>query len=79
MSTQQEKILYSVKAGLLFLIVSLPVTYKLTNMVGTKIGLPYSDEKGCPTMAGLIVHTLVFTLLTYLSMLLIERLRSRSA
>lgn len=73
-TTQEQKILYSLKNGLLFLLISLPATYKLTNMLGSRIGYPYIDANGCPTMAGILVHTLVFTLVVYLSMYLMDKL-----
>lgn len=59
-----QKLLISVFAVLLFLIVSLPQTYKLTN----KIFKNTSDEYGCPTMAGLAIHTVVFFVLVFGSM-----------
>ncbi len=60
----------SLLAGVMFLIVSSPLLYRLVNGVLQKISpdLRVCDESGCPTTLGLIVHTIVFILLTRLSM-----------
>ena len=43
-------------------------TFKLVNKLLGKIVGPTADAKGCPTMLGFIVHTLVFAGLLRLSM-----------
>lgn len=66
MATLQKKSMISAQSALLFVLVSLPATYRLTDRV-----LPYSTfdyASGCPTPAGILTHTVVFYLLTYLSM-----------
>lgn len=67
MADLKKKLLISLLAVVIFLIVSLPVTYKLTNMALGKIIAPTSVD-GCPTTYGLIVHTVVFFLLTLATM-----------
>lgn len=62
MSQLQEKLYISIFSAFLFALVSLPDTYKLTNNVVNT----YSN--GCPTGNGLLLHTFVFFLLTFLSM-----------
>ena len=58
--------------GLLFLIVSAPFTYDATNFVTSKMGFntveTETDNKGRPTLWGLIIHMVVFVLLVRLSM-----------
>jgi hypothetical protein len=50
---------------IVFLIVSLPFTYKITNgLLGGIIGR-LADSYGQPTTLGLIVHTIVFGLIIY--------------
>ncbi len=64
MTTLQGKLGISAFSSVLFLVVNLPQTYELTNKI-----LPFETVKnGCPTVAGLIVHALVFYLLSFLSM-----------
>ena len=53
----------SLQAALLFFIIANPYTYKLTSKLGSWVA-----TNGCPTMAGLILHTIVFGLITFLLM-----------
>ncbi len=56
------KIKYSVYTGLLFLIVSSPQLYMLVqSLLGGLFTI--SSPNGCPTPAGLLLHTLVFIVL----------------
>ncbi len=66
MSTFQEKLIISVFSAALFILVTLPATYKLTSSL-TTLNL-YNPETNCPTNLGLLLHTFVFFVLTYLSM-----------
>jgi len=61
------RLFYSLQAALLFLIVSSPVMYNLVQMIFG--GLFTVAVKGCPTVSGLLLHTVVFALLTYLLMI----------
>lgn len=62
MATFGQKLNISLSSAALFILVSLPFTYKLTNnLVNTFSG-------GCPTTLGVILHSIVFFLLTYFSM-----------
>lgn len=54
-------------SGLLFYIISNPVTYEIVNALFSRIGLPVSVS-GKPTGAGLVVHSVVFAAVTYLLM-----------
>ena len=47
---------------LLFLVVSSPIVYKFTNSIFKNICILASKD-GCPTLCGLLVHTIVFMLL----------------
>ena len=60
------RLFYSLQAALLFLIVSSPVMYSLVQMVFGRLFTV--AVKCCPTVAGLLLHTVVFALLTYLLM-----------
>lgn len=70
MATLNQKLTISLASAGLFALVNLPCTYNFTNKLSTdllKVSL-YDQEKRCPTNVGLVVHALVFLLLTYASM-----------
>jgi len=66
MSSFQDKLVISIVSAIIFIIVNLPQTYALTSKI-TSLNL-YNVITGCPTNLGILVHTLVFFVLTYLSM-----------
>tara|TARA_Y100000816_G_scaffold239887_1_gene186336 strand:- start:229 stop:642 length:414 start_codon:yes stop_codon:yes gene_type:complete len=47
---------------ILFLVVSMPVTYKFTNALLKGVCV-LASKNGCPTICGILVHALVFLLL----------------
>jgi hypothetical protein len=60
--TGADKWRYTLYTTVLFLIIVNPMTYKLVNMLlGSLVKI--CDSKGCPTMLGIVVHAIVFTLL----------------
>lgn len=63
----QQKVLISLFSVLLFVIVSLPEVYKLTDKIFGKIQRT-ADSNGCPTAFGLGLHAFVFFLLVLGSM-----------
>ena len=72
--TLSDKLWYSFLSGLVFLIVANPVTFKMVrNLVGHFFGKGkgafFADDRGCATAAGLIAHTVVFTVLIFVIML----------
>lgn len=70
MGTLNQKLSISLASAGLFALVNLPCTYNFTNRLSTdffKVSL-YNEEKRCPTNIGLVVHAIVFLLLTYASM-----------
>lgn len=65
MASLSVQISATVQSIVVFLIVSLPFTYKLTDsLLGGIIGR-LANSSGCPTTLGLIVHSLVFGLIVY--------------
>lgn len=58
----------SVLSGLVFLLISSPLLYRLTGSLGECLGLSISSVSGCPTTLGLLLHTVVFVLVTKLLM-----------
>jgi len=64
-----SKIHATLQAVIVFLLVSLPFTYKITNgLLGGLVG-KLADSSGCPTGLGLFVHSVVFGLIVYALML----------
>lgn len=51
-------------AGLLFYVVSNPITYEIMNGLLSRFGIPIAIN-GKPNGSGLIVHSVVFALVTY--------------
>jgi hypothetical protein len=66
MASFREKLGISFYAAVLFVVVSLPITYSITNSI-SPVKL-YDFASNCPTFWGHLVHTLVFFLITYFSM-----------
>jgi len=57
-------------AGLLFYVVSNPITYTIVDsLVSSVVGVKIS-QNGKPTGVGLVVHSLVFAVVTFALMLL---------
>jgi hypothetical protein len=60
--TSGDKWRYSLYTLIVFIIVVNPMTYKLVNKLLVGLFGKIADAKGCPTMLGLVVHSLVFLL-----------------
>tara|TARA_Y100000992_G_scaffold292635_1_gene250361 strand:- start:387 stop:752 length:366 start_codon:yes stop_codon:yes gene_type:complete len=60
--TNLDKWKYTLITTVLFFIVINPYTYKFVHFL-LKRFFKIADKTGCPTFAGVLVHTLVFTLL----------------
>ena len=64
-----DKWRYTLITTVLFLIIVNPMTYKLTNKIFSKIfGSLANASSGCPSMLGIGIHAVVFTLLLRLLM-----------
>ena len=60
--TNMDKWKYTLYTTILFLIIINPFTYKLVqSLIGKFVKIANSD--GCPTMYGMLVHAIVFTVL----------------
>jgi hypothetical protein len=65
MVSQSLKLSATIQSIIVFIIVSLPFTYKLTNrLLGGIVGR-LADSSGCPTTMGLFIHAIVFGLIIY--------------
>jgi hypothetical protein len=58
----------SIFSAFIFVLVTIPCTYKLTQKIFGGILGQISDPDGCPTKRGLALHTLVYILLVRGSM-----------
>lgn len=70
--SSDDKWKYSVIAGILFFVIANPHVYKAVDkIVGSVLGKTIgkiAGPGGCPTMVGLIVHSVVYILATRLLM-----------
>jgi hypothetical protein len=63
MSTANQKLIISASSAFLFTLINSPQTYKITNSL-TELNL----YENCPTNIGIVIHTIIFFVLTFLSM-----------
>lgn len=66
--TNKDKWMVSAMGGLLFLVMSSPFLYETVNSLTSKVGFETVDKDGCPNIAGLALHTGIFTLVSRLLM-----------
>lgn len=65
MASTTTKISATIQSIIVFIIVSLPFTYRLTNrLLGGFVG-KLADPSGCPTALGLFIHAIVFGMIIY--------------
>jgi hypothetical protein len=58
-TTTEQKLISSLIAALLFVLLSLPFVYELTNVLGKAIKMPFLGANG-PTITGIVVHGIVY-------------------
>lgn len=69
MSTDQKKWMISFISAIIFILVSTPQTFKFTNSIFEKyFCIKTIDEFEKPTWSGILLHALVFMLITRLLM-----------
>ncbi len=67
--TDEKKISATIQAIIVFIIVSLPMTYNFTNGIfDSLLGIQLTEFSGCPNMTGLLIHALVFGVIVYILM-----------
>lgn len=73
--TWGEKLKYSFLSGLIFLIVASPLTYRfvryLFNLISPNLGDFVANARGLATGSGLLLHAFVFSLLVFLTMIIL--------
>ena len=57
-----QKWKYTLITTVIFLVVVHPMTYKLVDSLVGGLLFKVATKSGCPTMAGLLLHAVVFTL-----------------
>ena len=62
-----SKIQIAAFSGLLFYVVSNPITYEIVNGIFSRFGVPIAIN-GKPNGSGLVFHSFVFALITYILM-----------
>lgn len=67
MASSSQKWQITLFSAFIFLLVVNPYTYNLTNLLLSGIVGPIA-KNGCPTMVGLLLHTVVYILLVRYSM-----------
>jgi len=67
---RDPKVMASIQAALLFLIVANPATYRLVQMIFGSLFKVANSTTGCPSAMGLLLHAVVFGLLSYVLMML---------
>jgi hypothetical protein len=70
MILRDPKVMASLQAALLFLIVANPATYRLVQMIFGGLFKVANSTTGCPSAMGLLLHAVVFGLLSYVLMML---------
>lgn len=65
MSSSRTKINATILSVIVFLLVSAPFTYKITNGLLGGLAGKLADASGCPTPLGLVIHSIVFGLIVY--------------
>ena len=70
MLLRDPKVMASIQAALLFLIVANPATYRLVQMIFGGLFKVANSTTGCPSAMGLLLHAVVFGLLSYVLMML---------
>lgn len=74
-----EQLSYSFLSGLIFLVIASPVTYRLMrsffNLISPKLGDYVSNTRGLATNGGLILHSFVFSLIVFFTMIVIGHIK----
>ena len=66
--TNRDKWIVSLISGLLFMLIASPFLFATMNQLTETFGLNIASKDGCPNMAGLILHTVVFVIIVRLMM-----------
>jgi len=63
--TDEQKWFISILSGIIFYVIASPKIYKITHSIFYDIlGIKLIDRKGKPNNLGLLIHTIIFVLIT---------------
>lgn len=62
--TSKHKWYLAIILGIIFLVLSSPIVYNLTNKIFTNIGMQTVNENGVPSLFGIVLHAIVFLLIS---------------
>lgn len=62
--TLMQKVHIALIYAILFAVLSLPIVYRFTNMLIPGL----TDANGCPTLRGILVHSVVYMIVTLILM-----------
>ena len=66
--SSKDKWIVSIMACLLFLLISSPFLYRVTNSITSSMGFEIASNNGRPNVLGLVIHSVVFLLIVRLMM-----------
>ena len=69
-----KQLYFSLLGALIFMLISLPLVYNLTDSLFEKVGLNTQTQYGCPSYTGLFIHFIVYFLFVFGLMKLFEYL-----
>lgn len=64
-----KKFKYSFFSALIFFFISSPIMYQLMNNINQNVFI-IADENGCPSNSGLLLHTFLFFIIIFLTMII---------
>jgi hypothetical protein len=71
----EEKLGYSFLSGLIYIVIASPLTYRLMrsffNIISPTLGNYIANASGLATIGGLILHTLLFSMVVFFIMIVI--------
>ena len=70
MASTQQKLYISVLSSLIFMVIASPFMYRITSQLP---GLGSTSMAGCPNVLGLLLHTIVFGLITFAIMFIPDK------
>jgi hypothetical protein len=63
-----KKFKYSFFSALIFFFVSSPIMYQIMNNMNSNLFI-VADQNGCPSSSGLLLHTMIFFILIFTTMI----------
>jgi len=58
--TGLDKTIISITITIVFIILAMPIVYRLTNKATSLVGIKSISSKGIPTVVGTLIHAVIF-------------------